>query len=191
MLELLGEYMLLRQLVPPIVFMFWWFSRKYGLDGVSLAFVSVFSSVLLASYPKLEVAFLWIIYCFGVFLYANRVSGDHVFAACFAVLSTHFGGWLYEIPFFHPATMFFSSRYPWLVNMQIVSGVFCGFLLWKRGFKRNKTMVWAVLGYVAVSLFWIADYHIYFPVRLWWVPRVGTMILLWSTLTGIKGENKK
>ena len=191
MLELLGEYMFLRQLVTPIVIMFWWLTRKYGNEKTSTIFISVFSMVLLISYPKPEVAFLWIIYVFTVYYYGASVSGDHVFAACFAVSSAHFGGWLYEIPFFHPASMFYSTRYPWLVNTQILSGLFCIYLLIKREFKANKTMLYATLGYVAMSLFWIADYHIYFPIKLWWLPRLGAMVLLWSALTGIKGEKTK
>ena len=177
--------MLLRQLVTPIVFVFWLISKKHGFELLSAFFVLVFSGVLLASYPNIEVSYLWVTYCLGVYVYGDHVSGDHVFAACFAVLSAHFGGWLYEIPFFHPASMFYSTRYPWLVNTQILSGLFCIYLLIKREIKANKTMLYATLGYVATSLFWIADYHIYFPIKLWWLPRLGAMVLLWSALTGL------
>ena len=191
MLELLGEYMLLRQLVTPIVFMFWFVSKKYRYEEISLIFVLGISTGLLYVYPKLEVAALWAVFCYVMFLYGERVSGDHVFAACFAVSSAHFGGWLYEIPFFHPASMFYSFRYPWLVNTQIISGLFCVWLLAKRKIEANRTMLYGSIIYVLVTLFWLSGYRIYFPVRLWWLPRVGVMIPLWSTLTGIKGEKKK
>ena len=187
--------MLLRQLVMPIVFVFYMFSKKNGSETLSAFFVVAFSMVLAASCPKPEVAYLWIAFCLGMYVYGDHVSGDHVFAACFAVLSTHFGGWLYEVPFWHPTTMFYSFRYPWVVNTQILSGVFCVYLLWKRGFKVNKTMIYAVLGYVMMSFFWGILVNPIYQTQgsrgFWWVPRVGTMFLLWSALTGIVGETKR
>jgi len=185
--------MLLRQLVTPIVLMFWFFSKKYRYEEVSLIFVLTFSMGLLFVYPKLEVAVLWFVFCYTMFLYGERVSGDHVFAACFAVSSAHFGGWLYEIPFFHPASMFYSTRYPWLVNTQIVSGLFCIYLLVEKKIKANKLMLSAALWYVALSLFYILKppHRFFMPMSLWWLPRVGTMTLLGSALTGIGGEKKQ
>ena len=186
MLELLGEYMFLRQLVTPVVYIFWVFSKKYRYEEFSLIFVLTFSMGLLFVYPKLEVAVLWFVYCYAMFLYGEYVSGDHVFAACYAVSSAHFGGWLYEIPFFHPASMFYSFRYPWLVNTQILSGLFCVWLLAKRKIEANRIMLYGAIIYVLVTLFWLSGYRIYFPVRLWWLPRVGTMTLLGSALTGVE-----
>jgi len=185
--------MLLRQLVTPIVFLFWWFSKKYGSKHFSSYLVAGFSVILIASYPKPHVSYLWVIYCLGAYIYGDHVSGDPVFAACFAVLSTHFGGWLYEIPFFHPASMFYSLRYPWLVNTQIVSGLFCIYLLVEKKIKANKLMLSAALWYVALSLFYILKppHRFFMPMSLWWLPRVGTMTLLGSALTGIGGEKKQ
>jgi len=182
----LGEYMFLRQLVTPVVYLFWLFSKKYRYEEFSLIFVLTFSMGLLFVYPKLEVAVLWFVFCYTIFLYGENVSGDHVFAACFAVSSAHFGGWLYEIPFFHPASMFYSFRYPWLVNTQILSGLFCVWLLAKRKIEANRIMLYGAIIYVLVTLFWLSGYRIYFPVRLWWLPRVGTMTLLGSALTGVE-----
>ena len=92
--------------------------------------------------------------------------------------------------------MFYSFRYPWVVNTQILSGVFCAWLLKKREIKVNKTMLYAILGYVAVSVVYILDPtklidRYYIAASLWWLPRLGTMFLLGASLTGVKGENKR
>ena len=188
MLELLGEYMFLRQLVTPVVCLFWVFSKKYRYEVFSLIFVLTFSMGLLFVYPKLEVAVLWFVYCYAMFLYGEYVSGDHVFAACYAVSSAHFGGWLYEVPFWHPSSMFFSTRYPWLVNMQIVSGLFCLYLLAEKKIKINRNMIYAAALYAVLSVFYAVkpDHRVFMAVSLWWLPRVGVMVLLWSALTGIE-----
>ena len=175
------------------VFMFWHASKKNGSIYSSTVFILVFSASILGLYPENQrVSYLWVIFCLGVYGYGERVTGDHVWAACYAVLATHFGGWLYEIPFLHPQSMFYSVQYPWLVNMQILSGVFCLWLLTKRKIKPNKTMLLAALGYCAVSLFYIIKPpHPLWLNTSWWLSRGLTMLLLWAILTGIKGENKK
>lgn len=185
--------MLLRQLVPAIALCFFLASKTVNHKVFSTVFVLGSSLVLLFSYPKLHVAILWAAYCLIVYDYGCRVSGDHVFAACYAILSAHFGGWLYETPFWHPPSMFGSFRYPWVINTQILSGVFCAWLLKEREIKVNKTMLYAILGYVAVSVLYILKHGgpILKPVPLWWVPRLGTMLLLGSIISGLKGENKK
>jgi len=188
--------MLLRQLVPAVVICFFFVSKMVNNKAVSTVFVLGSSLVLMASFPKPYVARLWIAYCLVVYSYACHVSGDHVFAACYAILSAHFGGWLYEVPFWHPSTMFYSTRYPWLVNTQILSGVFCAWLLKKREIKVNKTMLSAILVYVATSapfiLFKPTNYDFWgFGFGLWWLPRVGVMFLLGSIISGIVGEKQK
>lgn len=193
-IALLNEYMLLRQLAPAAVLGFYWFAIKIGTPRVfSTVFVLLSSLVLLFSFPKPFVARLWIAYCLIIYGYGYHVSGDHVFAASYAILSAHFGGWLYEVPFWHPLSMFYSFCYPWVINTQILSGVSCAWLLKKREIKPNKTMLYALLGYIAVSVFYILKPSPRFimSVQLWWLPRLGTMFLLGSNLTGIIGENKK
>ena len=191
MLELLGEYMFLRQLVTPVVCLFWVFSKKYRYEVFSLIFVLTFSMGLLFVYPKLEVAVLWFVYCYAMFLYGEYVSGDHVFAACYAVSSAHFGGWLYEVPFWHPASMFGSFSYPWVVNTQIVSGVFCLWLLIGKKIKVNKSMLCTGLLYVVLSVFYAVkpDHRVFMAFSLWWLPRIGTMLLLGSALTGLNHKH--
>ena len=188
--------MLLRQLVPAVVLCFFFASKMVNRKVFSTVFVIGASLVLLFSFPKPYVARLWIAYCLVVYGYGCRVSGDHVFAACYAILSAHFGGWLYEVPFWHPASMFYSFRYPWLINTQVLSGGFCAWLLKEREIKVNKTMLYAILGYVAVSVLYILDPtkmidRFYTAASFWWLPRLGTMFLLGASLTGVKGENKK
>jgi len=174
--------------------MFLAFSEFYRDKRLSTFFVAVFSLVLLISFPKNPiVSCLWVMFCLGLYAYGNHMSGDHVFAACYAVSATHFGGWLYEIPFWHPSTMFYSLRYPWAINTQILSGILCVYLLLGKGIRGNKIMLYAALGYVATSLFFITKplHRIYWPINLWWLPRIGVMVLLWSALTGIGGEKKQ
>ena len=115
-MNILAEYMLLRQLAPFVVLCFFFASKMVNHKVFSTVFLFGSSLVLMASFPKLYVARLWITYYLVVYGYGCHVSGDHVFAACYAILSAHFGGWLYEVPFWHPASMFYSTRYPWLVN---------------------------------------------------------------------------
>ena len=184
--------MLLRQLVPAVVLCFFFASKMVNHKAFSTMFVIVSSLVLMTSFPKPYVARLWVAYCLVVYSYACHVSGDHVFAACYAILSAHFGGWLYEVPFWHPASMFYSTRYPWLVNTQIVSGLLCVQLLATRKIEANKTMLLAILGYVAVSFFYILkpSTRVFMSVQLWWLPRVGVIFLLGSIISGIVGENK-
>ena len=92
--------------------------------------------------------------------------------------------------------MFYSFRYPWVINTQILSGVFCAWALKEREVKVNETMLLTILGYVAVSVVYILDPtklidRFYTAASLWWLPRLGTMFLLGASLTGIVGENKK
>jgi len=186
--------MLLRQLVPGVVLCFFFASKMVNRKMFSTVFVLGSSLVLMASFPKPYVARFWVAYCLVVYSYACHVSGDHVFAACYAILSAHFGGWLYEVPFWHPPSMFGSFRYPWVVNTQILSGVFCAWLLKKREIKVNKTMLYAILGYIATTflfIFFKPSHRVFFGVGIWWLPRVGVMFLLGSIITGIVGENKK
>ena len=185
--------MFLRQLVPVVVLCFFFASKKITNKFFSTIFVFGSSIVLLFSFPKTEVALLWISYCLVVYIFGCLVFGDHVLAACYAISSAHFGGWLYEIPFWHPTSMFYSFHYPWVINTQILSGVFCVWLLNKREVKANKTMLLAIFGYVSVLWFWVLKlrYRLFRTVPLWWMPRLGVMFLLGSILTGINGEIKK
>ena len=179
-------------MVTPLVYVFWLFSERYRSKYISAFFVLVFNMVLLASFPqRMKISYLYITFCLALYGYGIRITGDHVFAACYAVLSAHFGGWLYEVPFWHPSEMFYSFYYPFLANPQILSGLFCVWLLLKREIRVNKIMLWAALGYVAVSLFYILPSHPQWMNTSWWLPRGLTMLLLWAILTGIKGENKK
>ena len=192
-MNILADYMLLRQLVPFVVLCFFFASKTVNHKAFSTIFVLGSSLVLMASFPKPYVARLWVAYCLIVYSYACHVSGDHVFAACYAILSAHFGGWLYEVPFWHPASMFGSYRYHWVINTQILSGVFCAWLLKQREIKVNKTMLSAILGYISVSVFYILkpSTRVFMSVQLWWLPRVGVMFLLGSIITGIVGEKQK
>ena len=185
--------MLLRQLVPAVVLCFWGASKIVTHKAFSTFFVLLSSFVLLFSYPKPYVARLWIVYCLVTYGIGFHVSGDHVFAACYAILSAHFGGWLYEVPFWHPASMFYSFRYPWLINTQILSGVFCAWLLRKREIKANKTMLLATLCHGAASVFYVLKPHsrVFMSIGLWWLPRLGVMFLLGSVLTGIEAVKFK
>ena len=184
--------MLLRQLVPAFVIGFYFVSKRVNNKVFSNVLVLGFSLILLLSYPKQHVAILWTGCCLTVYGYGCRMFDDHVFSACYAILSAHFGGWLYEVPFWHPPSMFFSFRYPWVINTQILSGVFCAWLLKKREIRVNKTMLLAILGYVTVSLLYIASpTNSISKLPVWWVPRLGVVFLLGSILTGIVGEVKK
>lgn len=182
-----ADYMMQRQRVFFLVAAYYLVTR-YVDPGqyASYLLVIFFGTIVAALYPGAHrIGLFWGFYT--VLLYTYQIYytwRGHVEAACYAIAATHFGGWLYEIAFWHPSTMFYSTRYLWLVNTQILSGVFCVLSATRTRLVLNRVLVASLLYYLVTTVFWVTRFlhREYWPSSLWWLPRSGVMFLMWALI---------
>jgi len=116
-----------------------------------------------------------------------------------AILATVGCGWLYEVSYFYPASMFISKFALFYINGQIVYLLLLGYELRKMDFKPNN-LIWSMLIlFLAFSTilfidkqgFWRGIRTIIDPsIDLMWVYRTPASLLLLSLLSGIKNQKE-
>lgn len=211
---LFGDYFVLRQRVP---FFIYFLYIKYGgsenpiikrIIGTMLAFTVLLSSytalnfIFRISFSKL-VPFNWTYYglihwCVFFFIYyqlAIRKGMNGLKSFTLAILATVGCGWLYEVSYFHPASMFISRYALFYVNGQIVYLLLLGYELMKMGFKSNIWTWSTFILFLGFSLCLFLDMPGFWRIirdilgstdGLVWVYRTPASLFLLSLLSGVK-----
>lgn len=212
-----GDYFILRQRVP---FLIYFLYMKYGelenpiIDRIIitiLTFTGLISTYTIFGFifkiPFFELMpFTWTYYglihwCIFFFIFyqlAIRKGMNSLKSFTLAILATVGCGWLYEVPYFHPASMFISRYALFYVNGQIVYLLLLGYELMKAGFKPNR-WVWSTLILFLVFStclfidkpgFWHTVEDILGSTEnLMWVYRTPASLFLLSLLSGIRKQN--
>lgn len=213
-----GDYFILRQRIP---FFVYYIYMKYGelenpiIDRIITTLLAF--SGLISIYTFLGFIFKmpfsgiipftwtyyglihWCIFFFFFFFIANRRGMNRLKSFTLAILATVGCGWLYEVPYFHPGSMFISVYALFYVNGQIVYLILLGYELMKMGFKPNR-LIWSMLIlYLVFSIclfldsvrFWTTiRYFLGSELDLMWVYRTPASLFLLSLLSGIKKQSE-
>lgn len=162
-----------------------------GKNRYNLIIISLFSLVILISYPKnIIIAVEWVLYLFISYFVSSHMTGNHKFSTLYSVLSLHFGSWLYEIPYFHSVDMFYDERYIFFINSQILSGIFLFSLIYRRDLKFNMSVLYGLLLFVfwEVVFYIRVNYYRYLWGDFSYLSRVGVMLMFLLVLGGFKKE---
>lgn len=110
-------------------------------------------------------------------------------------------GWLYEVPFWHPVSMFIhpiGATSPLIVDTQIISLLLLTFTLWRRGWRPGKLFAATLIIYLISSVYLAIIggtyyYQFLYPVRDW-IIRLPSYGLLLSMVHGTlrrRGETRR
>lgn len=183
------DYFQLRQYVFALNLAYYFLQDRFTLpEYASHAFIGFFIAGIITLYPQApSVAAQWIVYVLAQYLYGAAKLG-HGRSAVYAVAATHFGSWLYELPYFHPLSMFYSLRYPLKVNTQILSGVLALTVIKIKSLKITRYMGTALLYFLVVETFFLTKplHRLLWPCNLMLLARTGVMALTFSLLMGVE-----
>jgi len=214
---LCGDYFILRQRVPYVIYFLY---LKYGgsdnpMIGRIIDTLLTFT-VLISVYTSLGFLFgmpfsglvplswtyygiiHWCVFFYIFYQLAMRKGMTSLKSFTLAVLATVGCGWLYEVSYFHPGSMFISRYALFYINGQIVYLLLLGHELRKMGLKANR-WIWSTLFlFLAFSTclfidrpgFWrVVIDTLGFYEGLVWVYRIPASLFLLSLLSGIdRGE---
>lgn len=132
--------------------------------------------------------FFLVYYRISVSLARNKIT-----AFTLSTLATVGGGWLYEVPFFHPLKMFISGLI-FVVNPQILCLLVLGYELRRMGFKMNALVIMMLILFLSFSLVLFIDPRIFYGLinetlghgAAVWFLRIPACLFLISLLGGIK-----
>jgi len=213
-----GDYFILRQRIP---FFIYYIYIKYGelenpiIDRIIitlLTFTGLISTYTLFGFifkiPFSDIIpfnwtyyglIHWCIFFFFFFQIANRRGMNRLKSFTLATLATVGGGWLYEVPYFHPGSMFISIYALFYINGQIIYLLLLGYELRKMNFKPNK-LIWSMLIlFLAFSTALFIDrvgfWHMVWDIlgsrlNLMWVYRTPASLFLLSLLSGIRKKSE-
>ncbi len=169
--------------------------------GVTLALhvSGIKLSTILNVNVTLEGAATSLAFAILILWYANHLTHDCLFSITTSLLSVASLGWLYEIPFYHPESMFYSTNplnqsgayYPGFIHPQLTSLILLLLTLHYRGFNTPKLLA------LTLPLYLIYAYYMYnyanFEGIYWypyayryvakWLMRIPATLLLLSLLT--------
>ena len=214
MASIFSEYFHLRQTVPLVIYVFYARFRdvdnlfidtlvKISLIGIGIGTSYTIMRLLLGMPFKFLTSFTWgyptpitwgiffLIYCYIL----NRKGENNLASFTLATLATVGGGWLYEVPYFHPMSMFLSRGAFFYVNAQIICLLLLAYELMKRKFKPNRLIGSTILLYFAFSIPLFLDRTAFWgTVRdilgsldyLIWFYRIPASLFLLSLLSGVK-----
>lgn len=151
--------------------------------------LGLFSAGLVLLYPrKILAALQYAAYLLWVFTYAVKKTGDVLFSYTFSMLSVHFGGWLYELPYWHDVDMFYNPSYPFFFNSQMLSGAFMVILLIRQKFRVNKPVILGLLVFTVYEVLFTfrVTYYRFMWFDAYLFSRVGMMFLMFSIVKGVK-----
>ena len=121
---------------------------------------------------------------FIVFYYLSHTTINHkLHAFTLATLATVGGGWLYEIPFFHPIQMFIHNYALYYLDGQLICLILLAYELKKLKFKPTKLTLATFILFLTFSTLLYADkfYFIQTP----WLYRLPASLFLLSLPGGI------
>jgi len=215
MLSLLFEqYFYLRQRIPVFLYFFYIhyrekdsplmehvISRALILMGLIMTYTFMgltfrvhFTDLIPFNWSYLGVIH-WCIFFFIFYLIANRKGMNCLKSFTLATLGCVGGGWLYEISFFHPQSMFLTRSSIFYINGQIICLVLLFYELRRMQFRANKLVLTTLTTFLIFSaILWVNRGALYLICQNWPMRlglRVPASLFLLSLLSGIeKGEMK-
>ena len=213
------EYFFLRQRLPIFLYVFFIHFRDLDrpiidriittlLTFMGLMSIFTFSGFILKIPFSDMIPFTWTYYglihwcIFFIFFYqlAIRRGMSGLKAFTLATLATVGGGWLYEVPFFYPESMFITRFSIFYLNTQIVCLLCLIYEIRRMGFRSNRLIVMMGLIFLVFSgilsslrvVPHIADTALNYLLKAnIWFYRVPASLFLLSLLSGVeKGEMK-
>ena len=214
--SIIQNYFYFRQRIPIFIYVFYLHFKESdnpAIDGAIKTIVSLIGlgtayavTGLIVDVPFKElIPFGWGYHglvTWGIFFLiyywaTNKKVQNDLTAFTFATLATVGGGWLYEIPFFHPLTMWLSNNTIFLINGQILCLILLAYELKKMQFKPNLIILesFTLFAVFSIFLFFGFDRLAYmFKIafnnsRLFcWLYRIPACVFLISLLGGIKNK---
>jgi len=211
------EYFFLRQRIPIFLYVFYIHFRDLDnplIDRIIitlLTFMGLISAYTFSAFI-LKIPFSdmipftwtyyglihWCIFFFFFFHIANRKGMNSLKSFTLATLATVGGGWLYEVPFFYPESMFISRLSIFYINTQIVCLLCLLYEFMKMKFRPNKIILTMLMIFLAFSSFLffrkvdpISENIINsFLINNIWFYRTPASLLLISLLSGVKNQNE-
>lgn len=208
------EYFFLRQRIPVFLYVFYIHFRDLDnpiidrvittlLTFMGLISVVMFSGFILKMPFKDMIPLTWTYYgiihwcIFFLFFFqlAIRRNMSNLKAFTLATMATVGGGWLYEVPFFYPESMFISRFSIFYLNTQIVCLIFLLYEFMKMGFRPNKKILTMLMVFLAFSCLLFFKRHEINWFNLWmvknvWAFRIPASLLLISLLSGIRKQSE-
>ena len=200
---ILGEYYYLRQRLPIFLYLFYLHYKeennpiigtaiKTNLAAFGLITLYAFMGFILKIPFKILIPFpwhyqgllTWAIFFFLCYYTALCSTHSKLTSFTLAALTTVGGGWLYEIPFFHPLEMFLLHNSLFYFNGQIICLLLLAYELQKMNLKPNK-LIYGTLGLLLTSS--ILLFNNIFLLQPWhtWVIRIPVCLFFLSLLGGI------
>lgn len=213
MINLTSDYYNLRRIVPYIIYIIceWKLLSNKLIGNINKTIIYLISSLfiigvygLLLKIPFKNLFFMgwqydglleWCVFIIVYLKYLIYAGYSNLYSLNIMVQSASCGGWLYEIPLFHPTTMFFHDKI--VINSQIVSILLLSGLLYKKEFKINRKILISFIVYVLsfICLFYYPSLRLLIPyfmrVCVVWLMRVPTMIMLVLLITGIRRNDNE
>ena len=212
----LRDYFYLRQRIPIYIYVFYLHFKESDNPAIDGAIKTMVSLIGLGTaytvtgfifdmpfkelipipggYPGLVT---WGIFFLIYYWVTNKKVQNDLTAFTFATLATVGGGWLYEISFFHPLTMWMSNNTLFLINGQILCLILLAYELKKMRFKPDLIILASFIIFAVFSILLFSDYdrlNYMFKVafnnsRLFcWFLRIPACVFLISLLGGIKSK---
>ena len=214
--SIIRDYFYLRQRIPIFIYVFYLHFKESDnpdIDGVIKTMVSLI--VLGTSYAVTGLIFglplkelipitweypgliTWGFFFLIYYWITNKKVQNDLTAFTFATLATVGGGWLYEISFFHPLTMWMSNNEIFMINSQILCLILLAYELKKMQFKPNLIILESFTIFAVFSILLFSDFdrliHVFQIAfnnyRLFnWFYRIPACLFLISLLGGIKSK---
>ena len=214
--SIIKDYFYLRQRIPICIYVFYLHFKESdnpAIDGAIKTMVSLIGlgtayamTGLIVDVPFKELIPLgwgyhglitWGIFFLTYYWVTNKKVQNDLTAFTFATLSTVGGGWLYEISFFHPLTMWMSNNTIFLINGQILCLILLAYELRKMKFKPNMMILESFTIFAVFSILLFSDFdRLAYAFKLafnnsrlfCWLLRIPACIFLISLLGGIKNK---
>jgi len=207
---LFDQYFYLRQRIPIILYVFYIHYKdsdnpiikkivNLGLAFIGASFMYAFTGLMLKIPFSILIPFKWcyqgiITWCifFFVYYYISTQKGiNELGSFTLATLATVGCGWLYEVSFFYPTSMFLTRSSIFYLNGQIICLLLLAYELKKMKFRPNKFIYITMIILIIFSIMLFCTKSKLFIDWTWlvnylWFYRIPASLFLLSLLSGVK-----
>lgn len=161
--SIFSQYFYLRQIIPFFLYVFYFIFRdvdnpfidalvKTGLVAIILGTAYTIMGYILGIDFKELISFTWAyqspitwgLLFISYYYILTRKENNPLTSFTISTLAVMGGGWLYEVPFFHPLSMFMGRGSFFYINIQIICLLLLAFELRKKTFNPNP-IIYATL----------------------------------------------